>query len=1157
MRNFAKRVHMRFSDSSRRPWLPYLLALLFFALAVVTRLWFFSALGTRAPFVTLTPAVMFAVLFGGLPAGILVTVLSSLFATYCWMKPISHLAVRNAPDWVALVIFMLSCLMASWLSEVARRSQRRAIEAEGEGALACEREQASSALRDSEAKFRSYLENAPVAVFVVDRDGHFVDFNPAAIDLCGYPGASLSGMHILDLHPEEDRQELGREFALLLQQGRVDLETRMLRADGRLFWVSLRAVMLDDKHAIGYFQDITSLKMAVQNMGERLALQEQLASIAVTVPGVIYSFRLRPDGSTSMPYASPVLEELFGLQPAEVAGDSATLFAKVHRDDLAQVQSSIAESAATLSPWQTEFRVQHPRLGEIWIEGHSVPQREADGGILWHGFLHDVTARKLSEEALRDSSLFNEQIINCAEEGIIVYGPDLRFQVWNPYMEQLTGRSAREVLGRHPREIFPLLGEVGVIDLLEGALRGETGGALEFAFYSPHQGKTCWVSDSFAPLRNAKGEIVGVIGMVNDVSDRRKVEEDLRGSEARFRTLVEQAADAFFVHGRDGRFLDVNRRACESLGYGREELLNMGVSDIEEGLDLEQVQRAWDDLETNRHLTLRGRQKRKDGSTFPVEVRLGSYLQNGERLYLGLARDISERELSEELIREASRRLELATTSAGLGVWDLDVAAGTLVWNERMFELYDLARENFDCSRESWIATLHPADRDRVLAAADSALSGSGEFDTEFRVVTAGGRVKTLTVNAAVVRDSQGNALRMIGLNRDITRQRSLEAQLLQAQKMEAVGRLAGGVAHDFNNNLTVILGYAELSKLVQINGETFHEYLDQIIRAAEHSRDITQQLLAFSRNEIIAPRQVDLNHLVRQTEKTLARLIGEDVHLSLTTPEGIWSVLIDPSQVNQIIMNLAVNARDAMPAGGGLNIETRNLRLDEIYCLSNPEARPGEYVQLTVSDTGVGMDREVLAHIFEPFYTTKGVGKGTGLGLATVYGIVCQNNGFIKVYSEPGKGAAFALFFPRMIPENGSLVEAAQLLAAGEGSVLLVEDEANVRQMAQLMLESAGYSVLVATSPAEALEFCRRPELVIDCLLTDVIMPGMNGVELSGAVRGLRPGIGMVYMSGYTADMIARHGVLAPEVVFVQKPFDVNSLNGKVQEAIRSSRKS
>jgi len=1146
---------MLFSGTPRRLWSPYLVALPVFAVAAAARLLFFGTLGTRVPFVTLFPAVTIAVLFGGLPAGLLVTLLSSVLAVYCWIEPVGHLAISNAPDWLALLIFVLSCVMVSWLSEVARRAQRRAVEAEGQLKLGAERELARGALAESEAKFRSYVHHAPIAVFVVDREGNFVDFNPAALSLVGYRADDLARMHFLEVHPAEERPALQGQFAILLERGRVELETRLVRGDGRLVWVALRAVMLDERHAIGYFQDISELKMSVQSMGERLALREQLASIAATVPGVINSFRLGPDGSVSMPYASPALEEIYGLQPAEVADDATPLFDVIHPDDLEGVQRSVAGSADAMTPWRDEFRVNHPLKGVIWVEGHSVPQREADGSVLWQGFIQDITARKRSEEALLDSSGFNRQIIDGAGEGIIVYGLDLRIQVWNSYMERFTGRSAAEVAGRHPMELFPFLEEFGVLEILKGVLLGDPGRSIEFAFHSPHLGRTCWVTDSFAPLHNAKGEIIGVIGIVCDVSDRRSVEEELRGSEARFRTLVEQAGDAFFVHGRDGRFLDVNRRACESLGYGREELLQLGVSDLEQDLDLELIQRAWDQLEPGRHCTLWGRQRRKDGSIFPVEVRLGSYLQNGERLFLGLARDISERERSEELVREASRRLELATRSGGLGVWDLDVATNTLVWNDRMFELYGVSRDDFDGGRAVWSDRLHPEDRDRVLAATDAALSGAGEFDAEFRVVAPDGAVRTLKADSIVVRDGQGRALRMIGLNRDITRQRSLEAQLLQAQKMEAVGRLAGGVAHDFNNNLTVILGYAELSRLVAVNGETFHEYLEQIIRAAEHSRDITQQLLAFSRNEIIAPRQVDLNQLIRQTEKTLARLIGEDVGLRMSTPGGVWPVLIDPSQVNQIIMNLAVNARDAMPSGGTLGIETRNLRLDETYCLSNPEARPGEFVQLTVSDTGLGMDRQTLAHIFEPFYTTKGVGKGTGLGLATVYGIMSQNDGFIKVFSEPGRGAAFALFFPRMAREGGAPAESAQGAAAGEGAVLLVEDEGNVRQMARLMLENAGFSVLPATSPLQALELCRRPELRIDCLLTDVIMPGMNGVELSAAVRELRPGIGMVFMSGYTADVIAQHGVLTPGVNFLQKPFDMNSLSEKVLEAVRASR--
>ncbi|GFO67121.1 hypothetical protein GMLC_07000 [Geomonas limicola] len=1143
---------MIFPTIPRRSWFPYLVALSCFAAAALLRFALLGGLGTRAPYVTFFPAVMVAVLYGGVAAGLLTTLLSALYSLYFSMEPLGSFAARDTPDLIALALFLVTCLMISALTEVARRAQLRAGEAEAQIRLAEEREKGSLALQQSELKFRSYFENSPAAVFVVDSQGNYVDCNAAAVALLGYPLDELKRMRVPQLHPVEEQPQVLEQFAALLGTGRIDLETRLVRASGVPVWVSLRAVFLDDGHGIAYCQDITEQKQAVQSLGERLALREQLASVAATVPGVIHSYLMRPDGSSCFPYASPALERLYGVAPAELLRDAQPVLDLIHPEDAERLKRSIALSARTLEPWQEQFRINHPRRGVIWVEGHSVPQREPDGATLWHGFLHDVTHGKLSEQALRASSQFNRQIIDSAEEGIVVFGPDLRYQVWNPYLERFTGLRAAEVLGRHPCEVCPFLGCAEVLEHLERVLEGGGGAALEAAFYSELQGRTCWVSQSFSPLRGAQGRTVGVIGIVRDVTDRKLVEEELRSSEERFRTLVEQAGDAFFVHDLDGRFLDVNRRACESLGYSREELLQLNVFDLEQELDRETVLGHWRQLKPGEFRTVRGRQMRKDGSSFPVEIRLGCYLENEQTILLGLVRDISDREHSDELLREASRRMELAISAGGFGIWDLDVQSGTLVWSARMFELYGVNSEEFDGTRAFWMQCLHPEDLPRALAAGNAALEGSAEFDIEFRVVHPDGKVKSLKGVAVVVRDPQGNPLRMIGLNRDISERRSLEAQLIQAQKMEAVGRLAGGVAHDFNNNLTVILGYAELSRLVAIGSDTFHDYLGEIIKAAEHSRDITQQLLAFSRNEIIAPRRVDLNDLIRKTHKTLLRLIGEDVRLKLTLPEGLWPVLIDPAQINQIVMNLAVNARDAMPSGGTLSLETRNLHLDAVYCQNNPEARPGDWVQLTVSDSGIGMDREMLGHIFEPFYTTKGVGKGTGLGLATVYGIVRQNDGFIEVCSEPGRGAAFALCFPRLNREESREVPADQALAVGEGVVLLVEDEVSVRQMARLMLESAGYSVLVAGTPVEALELCKRPEQRIDCLLTDVIMPGMNGVELTQAVRALRPSVGMVYMSGYTADMIAHHGVLAQGVIFVQKPFDAKALCAKVQEAIR-----
>ncbi|MBC8018307.1 MAG: PAS domain-containing protein, partial [Verrucomicrobia bacterium] len=654
------------SLENRRPWLPFLVAIPIFVAAAGFRFALFATLGTRIPYVTFFPAVMLAAILGGPYAGFVVAALSTLFTAYYLMEPVGQILVRDFGDCVGIVIFLLSCLMVCWLAELARRARKRASEAEARVELAAERERAGAALAESEAKFRSYMESSPIAVLVVDKDGQYVDFNAATTALLGYPADTFAGMNILDVHPIEDHSAVIRQLSKLFETGRMDMETRLLRADGRPVWVSLHAASLNSGHAIIYCQDITGLKDAVSSMRERLALQEQLATITAVAPGVIHSFRLRPDGSSCFPYASPALETIYGLQPAEVVEDAAAVFALIYPEDRKQVMRSMEESARTLTPWRAEFRVRHPRQGEIWVEGHTMPNKEADESILWQGFLHDITARKRTEE----------------------------------------------------------------------------------------------------------------------------------------------------------------------------------------------------------------------------------------------------------MVLETSRRLELATRSGGIGVWDWNIATGTLHWNDRMFELYGISPHSFDGSVDAWIATVHPDDRALARAAGEAAISGEKDYGIEFRVVQADGRLKTLKSDAVVVRDEKGHPLRLIGLNRDITEQRELAARLLQAQKMEALGRLAGGVAHDFNNNITVILGYTELSRHAEVNGEKFHEYLDEISKAAEHSRDVTQQLLAFSRHEIITPRRVDLNQLIRQTEKTLLPLIGENIQFCLSTPEGIWPVLIDPAQFKQVLINLAANARDAMPAG-------------------------------------------------------------------------------------------------------------------------------------------------------------------------------------------------------------------------------------------------
>ena len=441
-------------------------------------------------------------------------------------------------------------------------------------------------------------------------------------------------------------------------------------------------------------------------------------------------------------------------------------------------------------------------------------------------------------------------------------------------------------------------------------------------------------------------------------------------------------------------------------------------------------------------------------------------------------------------------------------------------------------------------------------------LRAGGGFTGELAGRRHDGSFFPVELSANLMTDVQGRPSYLMASFIDITERKvaekergQLEAQLLQAQKMESVGRLAGGVAHDFNNMLSVILGYAALMKNRLPAADPLMTSLLEIERAANRSRDLTSQLLAFSRKQVIAPKVVDLNVLIEAMQNALTRMIGEDIELRVDLAEGLWNVKIDPMQVDQIIMNLAVNARDAMPNGGTLTIETANAQFDDVSCRQRAGCRPGSFVHLTVSDNGTGMTAEALSHAFEPFFTTKEFGKGTGLGLATVYGIVSQNDGFVNISSREAQGTTIEIFLPRSV----EIAAAADALppaphpVTAASTILLVEDDPMVRDLTNQLLVTLGHEVIVAASAAHALSLCAQQEIAIDLLMTDVVMPGMNGKELLQRVQMVRPAIRVLFMSGYTSDVIARHGVLDQGIAFIQKPFSIDDLALKIHDALGS----
>jgi hypothetical protein len=501
----------------------------------------------------------------------------------------------------------------------------------------------------------------------------------------------------------------------------------------------------------------------------------------------------------------------------------------------------------------------------------------------------------------------------------------------------------------------------------------------------------------------------------------------------------------------------------------------------------------------------------------------------------------------------AERRYRDLLENVPAGIYEIDVE--TLRFrnvNDYMCRLFGYSREEFlkltgyDLWTEEGKKILSERQK-RVL----QGLPVPNEVEYPGR--TKDGREIWVRIQSRIGRDYRGKPVARVIMT-DVTEHRRLEAQFFQAQKMEAVGRLAGGVAHDINNALTGILGYADLILSSVDEKDPTYEFASEIQKGARRASRTIQQLLAFSRRQIIQPQVLDLNEMIKQFQKMLVRLIGEDIRLEVHLGSMNPMILADRGQMEQVLMNLVVNARDAMPEGGTLTIETADVDLDEQCARTHGmEFEPGPYVMLAVSDTGVGMDEETRSRIFEPFFTTKGRGRGTGLGLSTVYGIVKQSGGYIWAYSEPGRGTTFKVYLPKFVGGEEAAEEEPKEAPPEGGSetVLVVEDDASVRKVAKAFLEHFGYVVLEAANAGEALELCRREVHRIDLLLADVILPEMSGRELAERIKALKPGVEVLYMSGYTDNVIVKHGVLDPGVAFIQKPFTLEALARKVREVL------
>ncbi len=564
-----------------------------------------------------------------------------------------------------------------------------------------------------------------------------------------------------------------------------------------------------------------------------------------------------------------------------------------------------------------------------------------------------------------------------------------------------------------------------------------------------------------------------------------------------------------------------------------------------------------------RSLTLELEHIGKDSSPIWIEAK-ATFLRDSQGRPVGIqgvSRDITERKKAHMALAQSEKQYRLLAENVIDVIWTMDLNLNFTYTSPSVKLMTGYSAEEFIEMNLEQI--LPPASLELVnkilaeyLPLATESLQSKDMEPFSIQAIEyhcKDGSTAWAEVKGSVLRDFQGRPMGLVGVTRDITARKWLEEQLLQAQKMEVVGRLAGGVAHDFNNLLTAIIGYSELLWNSMGENNQLRPDVAEIKKAGDRAAWLTRQLLAFSRRQVMQPQLLNLNTVVDNMGKMLQRVIGEDIDLVIHPGADLGQVMVDPGQIEQVILNLAVNARDAMPQGGRLTIETANVDLDQAYARLHAEVEAGPYIMLAMSDTGCGMEAATRSHIFEPFFTTKEVGKGTGLGLSTVYGIIKQSGGHIWVYSELGRGTTFKIYLPRLerALEVTPTIEAPEICSLGRETILLVEDEDVVRLVACKILQRSGYTVLEARDASEALKICEQHQDPIHLLLTDLVMPGMNGRELAKRLSSWRPELKVLFMSGYAEDVFLNQGKFGQALSYIQKPFQVNALTRKVRELL------
>jgi PAS domain S-box-containing protein len=792
---------------------------------------------------------------------------------------------------------------------------------------------------------------------------------------------------------------------------------------------------------------------------------------------------------------------------------------------------------------QRETRCIHSSGSVVWVQLVVSLVRDGEGQPLhFLSQMQDVTARRRAQELLADALAFNQSVLSAVPVGIVTYKPAGQCMSCNDAAASIIGASAEEIMSQDFRTLESWH-RSGLLDLADRTIATREPQESDIRVLTSF-GKELRCT-ARATLFEAGGEDLLLL-ILDDVSLHKRVEAQLR----QLSRAMEQSPVSVMITDIEGHIEYVNPRFSETTGYALDEIRGKNPRLLKGGeASRGEYRHLWQTIKAGGEWRGEFHNRKKTGELFWESASVSPILDEGRMThFLAVKEDITERKQVEESRQRLAAILDATPDFVAIG----DPQGRLLYVNDAGRRLLGLgANDDLSACRVAdgqpeWARTL-------ILETALPTAMSEGVWSAETAFLDASGQEIPFSQIVLAHRAPDGRVDFLSTIARDLSDQRRVEEMFHQSQRLEAIGRLAGGVAHDFNNLLGVITGFGELIWKQLPEDRLARERLQQILKAAERAAGLTRQLLAFSRKQVMQPKQLDLNATVRELGRMLERVVGEDVEIDIHTAEGLGFVMADPTQLDQVLMNLVVNARDAMPKGGKLTIETSNEECDSAYAGAHPPAQPGRFVMLAVSDDGEGMDEETQKHVFEPFFTTKSPGAGTGLGMATVYGVVKQSGGFVWVYSEVGVGTTFKIYLPRVDDEGGtpSTGERHESVPRGHETVLLVEDTEDLRHAVREMLEERGYHVLAAPDGEQALALLAESRVPIELLLTDVVMPKMSGAALAIQAAMLHPSIRVLYMSGYSGGAVWDRGVLPRDTTLLQKPFTSDALARAVRNEI------